>query len=115
MIMHCNSSYPAQDKELNLEYIRTLRKTYPYHIIGYSGHEYGISASLVAVVLGAKVIERHITLDRAMWGSDQGASIEFEGLRRLVRDIKKIPLWRGSGVKSVTEAEKDVRKKLRKF
>ena len=113
ILMHCNSSYPAKDNELNLYYIRNLKKKFPQHIIGYSGHEYGIAASLIAAELGAKVVERHITLDRAMWGSDQGASLEFSGLRRLVRDLKKLHIWKGNGIKRVTEAEKRMREKLR--
>ena len=113
VIMHCNSSYPAADDELNLNYLLTLKKKYPEYIIGYSGHEFGISASLIAVEIGAKVVERHITLDRAMWGSDQAASIEFSGLRRLVRDIRKLKVWKGDGIKKVTKAEKEIRDKLR--
>jgi len=113
ILLHCNSSYPAPDIDLNLNYILTLREKYPEHIIGYSGHEYGISASLVAANLGAKVIERHITLDRAMWGSDQAASLEFSGLRRLIRDLRKLELWKGDGIKKVTEAEKIIKEKLR--
>ena len=111
--MHCNASYPAKEEELNLNYILALQKKYPEHIIGYSGHEVGLSPSLIAAVLGAKVIERHITLDRAMWGSDQAASLEYPGLRRLVRDLKKIDILRGDGLKTVSEAEKVVRDKLR--
>lgn len=113
ILMHCNSSYPASDDELNLNYILSLKIKYPENIIGYSGHELGISASLIAADLGAKVIERHITLDRAMWGSDQAASISFSGLRRLIRDLKKIEIWKGNGIKKVTEAEKIVKEKLR--
>jgi len=113
IILHCNSSYPAPDEDLNLNYIKSLMKKYPNHIIGYSGHERGISASLIAVELGAKVVERHITLDRAMWGSDQAASIEFSGLRRLIRDIRKIELWKGNGIKKVTESEEKLKEKLR--
>ena len=113
VLMHCNSSYPAPDNELNLNFIKTLKKKYPDHIIGYSGHELGISASLIAAELGAKVIERHITLDRAMWGTDQAASIEYSGLRRLIRDLRKLEVWKGDGVKKVSKAEKIVRDKLR--
>jgi N-acetylneuraminate synthase len=113
IIMHCNSSYPTADEEINLNYINTLKKKYPNYYVGYSGHEFGISASLIAVELGAKVVERHITLDRAMWGSDQAASLEYSGLNRLIRDIRKIGIWKGNGIKKVTEAEKRVREKLR--
>lgn len=113
VLMHCNSSYPAPDNELNLNFIKTLKTKYPDHIIGYSGHELGISASLIAAELGAKVIERHITLDRAMWGTDQAASIEYSGLRRLIRDLRKLEVWKGDGVKKVSKAERIVRDKLR--
>lgn len=113
VVMHCNSSYPAKDEELNLNYIKKLQLEYPDFIIGYSGHELGISASLVAAVFGAKVIERHITIDRAMWGTDQAASIEFSGMRRLSRDLDKLNLWQGDGIKRITENEKKVKTKLR--
>ena len=113
ILLHCNSSYPAPDEDLNLSYIQKLKEKYPDHLIGYSGHEYGITASIIAVQMGAKVIERHITLDRAMWGSDQAASIEFSGLRRLVRDLKKIEIWRGDGIKRITKLEIIIKEKLR--
>jgi N-acetylneuraminate synthase len=113
VVLHCNSSYPAKDEELNLNYINKLQLDYPEHVIGYSGHELGISATLVAAVFGAKVIERHITLDRAMWGTDQAASIEFSGMRRLSRDLDKLNVWLGDGIKRVTENEKKVKSKLR--
>ncbi|MHA1275222.1 MAG: N-acetylneuraminate synthase family protein [Promethearchaeota archaeon] len=113
VIMHCNSSYPAPDDQLNLNYIPILKKKYPDYIIGYSGHENGISASIVAATLGARVIERHITLDRAMWGSDQAASLGFSGLRRLIRDLKKIDIWRGDGTKRISREEQRLSEKLR--
>ncbi|MBA7653808.1 N,N'-diacetyllegionaminic acid synthase [subsurface metagenome] len=113
VIMHCNSSYPAKDEELNLNCIKSLIKKYPQHIIGYSGHEEGITPSVVAALLGAKLIERHITIDRAMWGTDQSASIEFSGLRRLVRDLNLIDKWLGDGIKRLYESEILVKKKLR--
>lgn len=113
VIMHCNSAYPAKNEDLNLSYIKKLRKLYPEHIIGYSGHEEGIAASIVAATLGARVIERHVTIDRAIWGTDQAASIEFSGLRRLVRDVKKIHIWFGDGMKRVTDSEIPIKKKLR--
>ena len=112
-ILHCNSGYPAKEEELNLNYILNLKQMFPNNIIGYSGHERGISATLVAATLGAKILERHITLDRSMWGTDQAASIEFDGLRRLVRDINSLNIWFGNGIKTVTETEKTVRDKLR--
>jgi N-acetylneuraminate synthase len=112
-ILHCNSGYPAKDDELNLKVIETFKKEFPDKIIGYSGHEEGISATLVAATLGAKIIERHITLDRAMWGTDQAASIEYSGLRRLLRDLKKLNTWCGDGTKKVYETEKKIMEKLR--
>lgn len=113
VIMHCNSSYPADDSELNLKVIETYKKRYPNHIIGYSGHEKGYTASLIAALLGVKVIERHITLDRTLWGSDQAASLEFAGLRRLTRDLSLLPLWLGDGEKKVYKSEKIISEKLR--
>ncbi|MFW6046672.1 MAG: N-acetylneuraminate synthase family protein [Candidatus Woesearchaeota archaeon] len=112
-ILHCNSAYPAKDEELNLKVIETLRKEFPNKIIGYSGHEEGITASVIAATLGAKIIERHITLDRAMWGTDQAASVEFSGLRRLLRDLHKVDVWLGDGEKTVYESEKKMMEKLR--
>ena len=113
VILHCNSGYPAKDEELNLRVIETFKREFPNHLIGYSGHEEGITASVVAAVLGAKVIERHITLDRAMWGTDQAASIEYSGLRRLIRDLHKLNIWLGDGIKRVYDDEKNVMSKLR--
>ncbi|MFX0014110.1 MAG: N-acetylneuraminate synthase family protein [Promethearchaeota archaeon] len=113
IIMHSNSAYPSVNGDLNLSYIPKLKELYPEHIVGYSGHEEGISASLVAATLGAKVIERHVTINRAMWGTDQAASIEFSGLRRIVRDLKKLPIWLGNGKKVVTPSELPVKKRLR--
>ena len=114
VIMQCNSSYPSEDSELNLRVIVKYKKRYPRHIIGYSGHEKGYTASLVAAVLGARVIERHITLDRTMWGSDQAASLELSGLRRLTRDLSLLPLWLGDGEKKIYKSEIAIREKLRK-
>jgi N-acetylneuraminate synthase len=113
VILHCNSSYPAENSELNLRAIETYKKRYPGHILGYSGHEKGYTASLVAAVMGARVIERHITLDRTMWGSDQAASLELSGLQRLTRDLSLLPLWLGNGKKIVFNSEMPIRKKLR--
>lgn len=113
VLMHCNSSYPARDEELNLNYIPRLLREFPETVVGYSGHEKGISASIVAAALGARVIERHITLDRTMWGTDHAASLEFPDLRQLSRDLKKLSLWLGDGVKKVTESEKVMKQKLR--
>lgn len=112
-IMHCNSTYPAKDSELNLSYITHLKEKYPHHTIGYSGHEEGISASIIAAHVGAEVIERHITLSRSMWGTDQAASLVFDQLYRLVRDVKKIPMWLGDGQKRIYPGEQKIKNKLR--
>lgn len=112
-ILHCNSEYPAKSENINLKYIQVLKERYPYHNIGYSSHEDGITASIISATIGARVIEKHITLDRSMWGTDQAASIEFSGLRRLIRDIRKIPIWLGKPIKLVTDGEKLVKNKLR--
>lgn len=114
VIMQCNSSYPSEDMELNLRVIEKYKKRYPRHIIGYSGHEKGYTASLVAAALGARVIERHITLDRTMWGSDQAASLELSGIGRLTRDLSLLPLWLGDGEKKLYKSEIAIREKLRK-
>lgn len=113
IIMHCNSAYPVDNEDMNLNYITTLTQKYPTSCIGYSGHEVGVSPTLVAATLGAEYIERHITLDRAMWGTDQAASLGPDGLRRLIRDLKLLPLWLGSRDKIVTETEQRIKKKLR--
>ena len=113
VLMHCTSTYPAKLEELNLRTIQTLEQR--YHVpVGYSGHEVGLSTSIAAAVLGACMIERHITLDRAMWGSDQAASIEPPGFARLVRDIHAIETALGDGVKRVYESEKPILQKLRR-
>ena len=112
ILLHCNSSYPAKNIELNLRVINTLERRYGCPV-GYSGHEVGIQTSLAAVVLGACVIERHITIDRAMWGTDQAASLEPQGLQRLVRDIRVIEEALGDGEKRVYSSELAILKKLR--
>ena len=99
-------------EELNLQVIPTFIDRYNCPI-GYSGHEVGISTTIAAAILGAKVVERHITLDRAMWGSDQAASVEPWGFMRLVRDIRKIEESLGNGVKKVYDSEKQILKRLR--
>lgn len=112
-LMHCTSSYPCKPEELNLKLIPRLIERYDLPV-GYSGHEIGLYTTLAAVVLGACVVERHITLDRAMWGSDQAASIEPHGLARLVKDIRAVELAMGDGVKQVYESEIPVQRKLRR-
>jgi len=112
LVAHATSSYPCKNEELNLMMITTLRNMYPIPI-GYSGHETGLSPTWAAVALGASFVERHITLDRAMWGTDQAASVEVDGFYRLVRNIRDIETALGDGVKKVYESELGVRKKLR--
>ncbi len=113
ILAHCTSTYPCPPKELNLRMIQTLRDLYPCPV-GYSGHEVGLPTTVAAVVLGACLVERHITLDRAMWGSDQAASIEPGGLRRLVKYIRVVEEALGDGVKTVYESEKPSLEKLRR-
>ena len=113
MIAHTTSTYPCEPEELNLRMIPTLREEFPVPI-GYSGHEVGLVPSTIAVSLGACLVERHITLDRALWGSDQAASVEPGGLRRLVKYIRVTEQSLGDGVKRVYESEKPSLKKLRR-
>ena len=114
VIMHCTSTYPCEPEELNLKMIETLRAEFPNNPIGYSGHEVGLVPSAVAVAFGACMVERHLTLDRAMWGSDQAASVEPWGLMRLVRDIRVIEDAMGDGVKRVYASEMPARQRLRR-
>ena len=111
-ILHCTSTYPAKPEELNLRMITTLGREFSCPI-GYSGHEVGLQTTVAAIALGASIVERHITLDRAMWGSDQAASVEPSGLNRLVRDIRVVEAALGDGVKRVFESEVPIRAKLR--
>lgn len=113
-LYHCVSTYPARSDELNLRGIQTLKQEFPDIPIGYSGHEVGVATTVMAAVLGAVSVERHITLDRAMWGSDQAASLELPGLSRLVRDIRVWEIARGDGVISMHEREKPIEAKLRR-
>jgi N-acetylneuraminate synthase len=113
VLMHCTSTYPAKPEELNLRVIQTLRERYDVPI-GYSGHEVGLATTCAANVLGACMVERHITLDRAMWGSDQAASVEPYGFSRLVRDIRVMETAMGDGVKHVYESEIPSMNKLRR-
>ncbi len=114
LICHSTSTYPCPEHELNLKMIQTLRNTFPDIPIGYSGHEVGLIPSVIAVAFGACFVERHITLDRAMWGSDQAASVEPGGLFRLVKNIRLTPAALGDGVKKVYESEQGAREKLRR-
>jgi N-acetylneuraminate synthase len=111
-ILHCVSSYPCQSEDLNLSLIQTLKKKYKCKI-GYSGHEDTVSPSIIAYLLGAEVIERHITLDRSMWGTDQSASLSEEGIRNLMTIIKKIPEMIGNGKKKINNDEKKMLKKFK--
>lgn len=112
-LMHCNSTYPMKNEDANLKVMETLKNRY-HCDIGYSGHETGRIVSLAAAALGASSIERHITLDKAMYGSDQAASLEVDDLQRLVKDIRVIEKALGTGEKILTEAEEAVKKKLRR-
>lgn len=114
VILHCTSTYPGKDHELHLTNIPRLIKKYPKAYIGYSGHEVGVYSSLVAAALGACVVERHITLDRAMWGTDQAASLELYGLGRLTAQLRDLPIYFGEPVKVVLESEKPIEAKLRR-
>ena len=114
LIAHATSTYPCPPHELNLRMITTLRNTYPRCPIGYSGHEVGLAPTWAAVTLGATFVERHITLDRSMWGSDQAASVEVGGFMRLVSNIRDIECALGDGIKKVYDDEMGPRKKLRR-
>ncbi len=113
IILHCTSTYPSSVEELNLHVIQTLRERYDVPI-GYSGHEVGLATSVAAAAMGACMIERHITLDRAMWGSDQAASIEPQGIWRLVKDVRAIERAMGDGKKCLYPSEVPVMNKLRR-
>ena len=113
VLMHCTSTYPSLESELNLNVIPNYIKRYSCPI-GYSGHEKGVLPSVIAASMGACAIERHITTDRTLWGSDHPASLEPEGLRRLVRDIRLLNTIKGDGKKVVYESELPILKKLRK-
>lgn len=113
VLMHTTSTYPSQNDELNLNVIKSLINEYEIPV-GYSGHEVGLYTTLAAVVLGACIVERHITLDRAMWGSDQAASVEPHGIQRLIKDIQAVSESLGDGVKCVYDREVPIMEKLRR-
>jgi len=113
IILHTCSAYPSDYNELNLKVISALRERYNLPV-GYSGHETGIPSSSAAVALGACIVERHITLERSMWGSDQAASLGSSGVIRLVRDIRLVEMSLGDGIKRVTEKEIPIISKLRR-
>ena len=112
VLLHCVSTYPCPDEELNLNMIETLKSTFKCKV-GYSGHESTVSPTIIAWFLGAEVIERHITLDRSMWGTDQASSLSEEGIKMLTSIIKKIPLSLGNGKKILSKNEKSLMKKFR--
>ncbi|GAA3634430.1 N-acetylneuraminate synthase family protein [Microbacterium awajiense] len=114
VLMHATSTYPMEPDEANLRVIPTLRERYPGVPVGYSGHERGLQISIAAVALGAAAVERHITLDRTMWGSDHAASLEPTGLQHLVRDIRVVEAALGDGVKRVFPGELAPMAKLRR-
>ena len=113
IIYHCTATYPANSDEINLNCIKTLKEKFSCPV-GYSGHERGIAPSILAVAVGACSVERHITLDRTNWGSDQAASLETPGLFHMVRDIRQVPILLSDGKKVVYEREIPIRKKLRR-
>lgn len=113
LLCHTTSTYPCQPEELNLRMIQTFMHEFDCPI-GYSGHEIGLQTTVASVVLGACFVERHITLDRAMWGSDQAASVEPHGFSRLVRDIRVVETALGDGIKKIYASEVSIRAKLRK-
>ncbi len=114
LVAHSTSTYPCPVGDLNLRMIPALKEKLPSCPVGYSGHETGLAPTWAAVTLGATFVERHITLDRAMWGSDQAASVEIGGLMRLVSNIRDIERALGDGVKRVTAGERDQMQKLRR-
>lgn len=114
VLLHSVSTYPAKYEELNLGCIRTLKSRYPEVPIGYSGHETGLASSVAAVALGACMIERHITLDRSMFGTDQAASLGPSGFEKLIRDIRLAETSMGDGIKRILETEVPIMKKLRR-
>ncbi len=113
-LIHCNSTYPMKNEDANLNMINTLKDKYNCKV-GYSGHETGRIVSFAAAAMGASSIERHITLDRTMYGSDQAASLEVSEFVRLVKDIRALPAIMGSGEKHITDSELSIRKKLRGY
>lgn len=112
VLMHCNSSYPAALDEINLKCIQTLKERYKCSV-GYSGHEYGLEPTVFAALLGVSVIERHITLNHNMWGTDQSSSVEVMGMDILKKRIQDVNIILGDGKKRVTKSEINMREKLR--
>lgn len=113
-ILHCNSSYPAALEDLNLQCIQTLKNKYNCEV-GYSGHEFRLGTTVASIYLGATILERHITLDRSMWGSDHLSSVEPQGLVKLVKGVRELEISYGDGNIEVTDSELEPRKKLRGY
>lgn len=113
-LLHCNSSYPAQESELNLNVIPNLIKRYNC-TVGYSGHEFGLVPTVISAALGAKILERHVTLKRTLWGTDQMASVEPQGMLKLVAQIRAIEVAMGDGIKRIYDSELPIRLKLRGY
>lgn len=114
VMLHCNSTYPAPLEDLNLSCIKTLKDSYGCEV-GYSGHEFRLGTTVAAIYLGATYLERHITLDRTMWGSDHMCSVEPQGLIKLVKGVRELEVAYGDGIKRVTQGEIEPRKKLRGY
>jgi N-acetylneuraminate synthase len=115
ILLHCTSTYPSNLDEINLNGIKSLKKRFPNIPVGFSGHETGLPTTLATAALGVRVIERHITLDRAQWGSDQAASLEPNGLIRLVKGVRAIEQAMGDGEIMIYESERPIIKKLRRI
>lgn len=111
-LLHCTSTYPCPLEQINLNVMLKLRDKYDVPV-GYSGHETGLAPTISSVALGACIIERHITLDRSMWGSDQSASVEPQGLKKLIKDIRDVEKSLGNGIKTVYPEEEKIKSKLR--
>jgi N-acetylneuraminate synthase len=114
MIAHSTSAYPCPPQELNLRMIETLGELFPETPVGYSGHETGLATTVAAAAMGASFVERHFTLDRAMWGSDHAASVEPQGMQKLVRDIRDVEQSLGDGIKRVYDSELGAMRRLRR-
>jgi N-acetylneuraminate synthase len=113
-LLHSVSTYPAHENELNLNVIPELQRRYNC-VVGYSGHEFGLVPSVIAVAMGAKIIERHVTLNRTLWGTDQMASVEPQGMLKLIAQIRATEAALGDGIKRVHDSELPIRKKLRGY
>ena len=115
ILFHTNSCYPTNVKDLNMSYIKHLKEKYPNTMVGYSGHEYGLTTSMASIYLGAEIIERHVTLDKSMWGSDQMASVEPHGMIKLIKGIRELEIALGTDEnRTIGEEEMVKLKSLRK-